>query len=189
MQATNILHWAEQTPEEEVTSALITKIQMSHFFGFQGELRTLHTSQNQVLNLKIGTYIHKWFPDPDKAICHFIIYITAIHFGSYRQSDLSQLKALMLQVLMVLDLQVSLQYTVPLFSNIVLNSSHVLHYYYSFYQSPFLFSNLQCCITEIGFPEPYSLFCYSYGQFRSELLNLLCGVEQILFLIRVHLGK
>lgn len=60
MQATNILHLpAEQTPEEEVTPTLITKIQMSHFFGFRGELRTLHISQDHVLNLRIGTYMGK----------------------------------------------------------------------------------------------------------------------------------
>ena len=60
MQATNTLYLtAEQTPREEVTPALITKTQTSHFFGFQGELRTLHFSQDRVLNLRIGTYIHK----------------------------------------------------------------------------------------------------------------------------------
>jgi len=83
----------------------------------------------------------------------------AIHFGSYRQSDLSKLKALILQVLMASDLKVSLQYTVPLFSNIALNSSYILHYYFS-YQRPLLFSNLQCYNTEVGFPEPHSLLCY-----------------------------
>lgn len=60
MQATNILHLpAEQTPEEEVTPTLIIKIQMSHFFGFRGELRTLHIAQDCVLNRRIGTYIGK----------------------------------------------------------------------------------------------------------------------------------
>lgn len=56
MQATNILHLAEQTAEEEVTPALITNTQMSHFFGFQGDLRTLHIPQDWVLNLRTGTH-------------------------------------------------------------------------------------------------------------------------------------
>lgn len=45
-----------------------------------------------------------------------------VHTGN----QISQIRALILQVLMVPDLKVSLQYTVLLFPNIALNSSHIL---------------------------------------------------------------
>lgn len=149
---------------------------MSRFFGFQGGLRTLHISQDWMLNLRTSTYLHKWYHhlyDSDS-----FWFTQAIKSLSTEGPNSASTHGTQLHGVFAIYCRIMLKYSPQFFS----------------YAIPALFflpkslSLLKLATLKLV-SQNHTPCSATDDQFRSKLLNLLHTVEQIPLLIRLPLGQ